>query len=270
MARIRSLKPEFHTDEQVMELTRDARLLFISMWNFCDDAGIHPASVKTLKAEVFPADDLTSADVQRYIDELIQQDLIIFFEVAGKGFWQVTGWHHQKIDRPSYKYPTPSEIQASSALDEHSTNDRRTLDEDSPPEGRGGEGKGEELKPLAQDAGANAASKILKTFTPQSEHRVIANNLGLDLNSEAEKFIDHYQANGETRVDWGAQFRKWLRKAPECGSSKYTTGKGPPPASGKQAARNNYAASAAAASERMKQDERPVERDITGQSERIA
>lgn len=41
MARIRTIKPEFWTAEQVMELSRDARLLFIGMWNFCDDAGVH-------------------------------------------------------------------------------------------------------------------------------------------------------------------------------------------------------------------------------------
>jgi len=34
MARIRTIKPEFWTAEQVMELSRDARLLFIGMWNF--------------------------------------------------------------------------------------------------------------------------------------------------------------------------------------------------------------------------------------------
>jgi hypothetical protein len=49
MARIRTVKPEFWTSEQVMNCSRDARLLFIGMWNFCDDGGNHPASAKTLK-----------------------------------------------------------------------------------------------------------------------------------------------------------------------------------------------------------------------------
>ena len=41
MARIRSIKPEFWTAEQVMECSPMARLLFIGMWNFCDDGGNH-------------------------------------------------------------------------------------------------------------------------------------------------------------------------------------------------------------------------------------
>lgn len=51
MARIRSIKPEFWTSEQVMALSPLARLAFLGMWNFCDDAGIHPASAKTLNAQ---------------------------------------------------------------------------------------------------------------------------------------------------------------------------------------------------------------------------
>ena len=169
MARIRSIKPEFWTAEQVMELTRDARLLFVGLWNFCDDAGIHPAKVKTLKAEVFPSDDLTSADVRRMLDECITQGLVIEYEVEGEIYWQVTGWHHQKIDRPSFKHPKPcgnvpdgaakrrSENLKESiarfenstndhrAIDEYSTNDHRAIDERSPPEGKGREGKGVNL-----------------------------------------------------------------------------------------------------------------------------
>ena len=49
MARIRTVKPEFWASEQVMECSPIARLLFIGLWNFCDDAGNHPLSEKTLR-----------------------------------------------------------------------------------------------------------------------------------------------------------------------------------------------------------------------------
>jgi hypothetical protein len=87
MARIRTVKPEFWTSEQVMNCSRDARLLFIGMWNFCDDGGNHPASAKTLKAEVFPGDDkLETATVMTWVDELIEQDLVSEYEVDSKEF----------------------------------------------------------------------------------------------------------------------------------------------------------------------------------------
>src|SRR5690606_37986802 len=137
MARIRSIKPEFWSSEQVMECSPMARLLFIGLWNFCDDAGNHVNSERTIKAQVFPGDDITSADVRRMLDELSSNDLIACYVHEGKDYLHVTSWKkYQRIDRPSYKNPPFN--------DDTSSNDRRTIDEDSPPEGRGGERRGEE------------------------------------------------------------------------------------------------------------------------------
>lgn len=166
MARIRTVKPEFWTAEQVMELSPMARLLFIGMWNFCDDRGVHPVAYKTLKAEVFPADDLLSSDVERLVGELIAQGLLSEFEAEGRRWWFVTGWHHQVINRPSKsRYPEPprnaplpsaagqgdddaderdDSRTSSPADDEASVTDQGGLTEDSRTEGKGGEGKGKE------------------------------------------------------------------------------------------------------------------------------
>lgn len=137
MARIRSVKPEFWSSEQVMECSPMARLLFIGVWNFCDDAGNHVNSERTIKAQVFPGDDITSADVRRLLDELSTNDLIAFYVHDGKEYLHVTGWKkHQRIDRPTYKHPPyPGGGSAPS---------RRTLDELSTPERSGEEGSGEE------------------------------------------------------------------------------------------------------------------------------
>ncbi|WP_426805362.1 hypothetical protein [Stenotrophomonas sp. SrG] len=135
MARIRSIKPEFWSSEQVMECSPMARLLFIGLWNFCDDGGNHVASAKTVKAEIFPGDDIASTDVQRMLDELSSNSLIAFYTNGGKDYLHVTGWKkHQKIDRPTFKHPS------------FSNDHRRALDESSPPEGNGEEGNGEEGK----------------------------------------------------------------------------------------------------------------------------
>jgi hypothetical protein len=107
MARIRTVKPEFWTSEQVMDVSPLARLAFIGMWNFCDDAGIHSANTKRLKAELFPSDDISQSDLRALVDELIEAGLLIEYEVDGESYWQVTGWHHQKIDQPTYKHPRP-------------------------------------------------------------------------------------------------------------------------------------------------------------------
>ena len=108
MARIRTVKPEFWTSEQVAECSTTTRLLFIGMWNFCDDGGNHPASLKQLKMQIFPSDDISVADIGVMVNELITNELIDKYEANGKKYWHVLGWHHQKIDKPNYKHPTYS------------------------------------------------------------------------------------------------------------------------------------------------------------------
>jgi len=108
MARIRSVKPEFWTSEQIASCSRDARLLFIGMWNFCDDAGIHPKSYKRLKMEILPGDDCSVNDIKTWVTELLHADLLIEYSAEGKDYWIVSGWKHQKIDRPTYKHPKPA------------------------------------------------------------------------------------------------------------------------------------------------------------------
>jgi hypothetical protein len=161
MARIRTIKPEFWTSEQVAECSTKARLLFIGLWNFCDDQGIHPASARRLKMEVFPADPFSTDEIEAMVQELLQAGLIVHFEVDGREYWIVTGWNHQKIDRPNPKYPLPSEgrilshspSESRQELDDNSTNDRRAIGDHSPPEGKGREeeterkGRGKEGSP---------------------------------------------------------------------------------------------------------------------------
>lgn len=100
MARLRSIKPEFWTSEQVMECSPTARLMFIGLWNFCDDAGRHAFSARSIKAEIMPGDDVSSSNILGMLDELSRVGLIDVYDVDGKQYLQVTGWHHQKIDKP--------------------------------------------------------------------------------------------------------------------------------------------------------------------------
>jgi hypothetical protein len=40
MAKIRGIKPEFWTDDSLVELSVAARLFFIGLWTFSDDNGV--------------------------------------------------------------------------------------------------------------------------------------------------------------------------------------------------------------------------------------
>jgi len=184
MARIRSIKPEIATSSQVVACCRDARLLFILLWPFCDDGGVHPADPLRTKMECFPGDvEVSAEDVERWAGELLAQGLLAGFEAEGRRWWKVTGWaKHQRVDRPSFRYPqsgapvtsppesplgavaratgergndgaagsplkpltatSPGLEPQQAPLAESSANARPTSGEDAPPEGKGGEGSG--------------------------------------------------------------------------------------------------------------------------------
>ena len=64
MARYRRIKPEYWSDDKVIELDHSSRLFFIGMWNFVDDTGVIQNKPRMLKAQIFPADDISIDDVQ--------------------------------------------------------------------------------------------------------------------------------------------------------------------------------------------------------------
>ena len=80
MARIRTIKPEFFSSSQVVRCSVNARMLFVGMWCFADDHGVHPDDAHRLKMEVFPGDALSVDDVQQMLDELIGARLIQQFQ----------------------------------------------------------------------------------------------------------------------------------------------------------------------------------------------
>ena len=84
--RIRTIKPDFWTDEIIGELSITSRLLFIALWNVADDQGNLMCSLKQLKIQTFPYDDI---DITFYLHELIKHQLIIPYVVDNKSFFHI-------------------------------------------------------------------------------------------------------------------------------------------------------------------------------------
>ena len=111
MARKRMIDPKFWQDDKMLLLTPMHRLLFIGIWNFSDDSGIHKNNDNMLKAEVFPCDDITIEKVGELKDELIQQQLIVPFNSEGIELFYVKNWSiYQYIQKPVHsKYTLPED-----------------------------------------------------------------------------------------------------------------------------------------------------------------
>jgi hypothetical protein len=133
MARIRTIKPEFWSSEQVMESRPLARLLFIGLWNFCDDGGNHPLAPRTIKALVFPGDDITTEAVSELLGELEGAGLTRSYVVGGKQYLHVNGWKHQKIEKRTFKYPKPPQlvVEDNGSDDDKESNDQEEVVEQS-------------------------------------------------------------------------------------------------------------------------------------------
>lgn len=293
MARIRTIKPEFWTSEQVMECSTTSRLLFIGMWNFCDDAGNHPASFLTLKAEVFPSDELKIDYIKELLEELIAVGLVEEYEAGGKRYWHVTGWHHQRIEKPNFKHP-PHENRR--PVEERSTTNRRPVEERSTPEGKCkgnviGEGKGGKEQVHADPDPASAPEKPKRRAASAA---VVFDPVGFlaERGVEQQTIADHFavrkvkkQPPTETALQ---QFEREADKAglslqaaaTECCARGWAGFKaewltnsqngaraGPPPAqTGRQARIDNYWQEFGGNGEKRDTNS---ERDITGESVRI-
>ena len=76
MARIRTIKPEFFTSEDIVELEPLARLLYIALWCEADKEGRFAWKPKTFKMRYFPADDCS---IDTLTDALVTRGLVCLY-----------------------------------------------------------------------------------------------------------------------------------------------------------------------------------------------
>ncbi len=109
MARIRTIKPEFPQSESLARCSRDARLLFISLWTICDDAGRTRGASQVLASFLFPFDADARTHIDKWLSELEDTGHITRYAIGDTAYLQVNNWlKHQKIDRPTTsRIPAP-------------------------------------------------------------------------------------------------------------------------------------------------------------------
>lgn len=101
MARIRTIKPEFWTDEDMAEISEPACLLAIGLLNYADDEGYFNANPKLIKAAVFPIRE-PSVPIPVLIRELSNCGYLSMFSTPdGKHFGVIKNFlKHQVVNKP--------------------------------------------------------------------------------------------------------------------------------------------------------------------------
>jgi hypothetical protein len=109
MPRIRTIKPGFFKSEDVSTLPLRARLTWVGLWTQCDDHGRYKDSVRLIKGDIWPLDDVSLRDIEEDLSILEEQRRLVRYEVDGKRYLAVVNWHaHQAINRPAKpKHPAP-------------------------------------------------------------------------------------------------------------------------------------------------------------------
>ncbi len=203
MARIRTIKPEFWSDEKLSECSLSARLLFVGLWSFADDEGRMEYQPARIRMQVFPCGTVPVKKLTEMLGELTERSLIRVYVVDSREYLDIPNFaKHQRINRP-----TPSKLPPHS-LSPHGTiiEPSPALSESSPLEGKGKERKGVR--------GALKRSRAPEEFSPDLDY-ARSQLPDVDAEREAQKFRDWEFKT--PRSDWPACWRTWIGNCRESG-----------------------------------------------------
>lgn len=230
MARIRTIKPTFWTDEDMAEVSEAACLLAIGLLNYADDEGYFNANPKLIKAAVFPLRE-PSGSIPVLLQELSDCGYIRLFSAQnGKRFGLIINFtKHQVINKK-----TTSKIKEMDLIPEDYGSDTGEL-----PPGREGKGKERNIKttlsdareknfipvPEAEDPPAGNWSdypgKFVMTghWQPDPDFSRKAAQWGVILNEpyrpeELAEFITYWQAEGKAKhhAQWEMAFARSIQQ----------------------------------------------------------
>lgn len=139
MAQSRIIKPKFWDDTKVGRITRDARLLYIGLWNFSDDIGVVVGDSIWLKSKIFPYDQIQVQQFDKWMNELVKNGFICLLSYKGERFIYLPKFtRHQVINRPNYEdLNIPKELidrakkEIHGTITEQSVNNHGTITEQS-------------------------------------------------------------------------------------------------------------------------------------------
>lgn len=215
MARARTIKPAFFTNEYLSELPYEARLLFIGLWTLADRNGRLEDRPKRIKGALFPFDSFDADNVLTMLADSPER-FIVRYEVDGQRYIQITNFakhQHVHMKESAGTIPAPGEYGASTVQepDENQTDPSLILNPlvfnpivynpmDAPPDG---------------DAPPTTTTK---RFIKPTIDEVTAYCRERGNNIDAQHFIDYYNANG-WRVGrnpmkcWKSAIHTWEKNA---------------------------------------------------------
>lgn len=136
--RIRTLKPEWLEDEQLLRAGSHARVLSVALILVADDYGRGRCIPEALAAQVFPFEPESSRVFRESLARLSEMHFCCVYRVRDQQYFQIRNWtKHQRVDKPGKpRVPAPDasdyiELESSGESREpfanHSRESRETL-----------------------------------------------------------------------------------------------------------------------------------------------
>jgi hypothetical protein len=139
VARIRTIKPEFFTSEDIVSLRPLTRLLYIAIWCEADKEGRLAWKPLTFKLRYFPGDE---CDIQAMCQEIVDSGLVVLY---GEGYGVIPTFKaHQHINPRESESNLPEPVAITTRKARVATRQPRDSDAQVGREGKGKEGKGKE------------------------------------------------------------------------------------------------------------------------------
>ena len=222
MARIRTIKPEFFTSDDICALSPRARLLYIGLWCEADREGRLVWAPRGFKRRYLPDDD---CDIDALCRELTDRTLVRLY---GDGLAVIptfaTHQHVNPREAASKLAPPPAHLHAPSRVIDASPSVADAQGGREPKEREGREGAGRRPP--------GTAHTLPEGWTPGENDRGWVRTARPDLTAamiedETERFRNFQAAQNRTAHSWGPLWRNWVMKA---ASAEVLARRGPAPA----------------------------------------
>lgn len=212
MARIRTIKPEFFTSEDIVSLTPLARLLYVALWCEADREGRMVWKPVTFKMRYFPGD---SCQIEELCTEITSRRLIVLY---GSGYAHIPSFKaHQHINprESASQLPEPGILPSRG----RGVGTRQSRDSDVQV-GREGKGRSNDASPVTSaftSFWTTYPKKVAKPAAEKAFNSVKAGPMLVNIlaDIESRKATDDWQKDGGKYIPNPATYlnnRRWEDK----------------------------------------------------------
>jgi hypothetical protein len=168
MSRIRTIKPEFFTHEDLFDAEQSTglplRLAFAGLWTQCDREGRFNWRHRQLKVAIMPYD---SVDFSRVLDALTTRGFVVKYTSGTGEYGFIPSWkRHQVINNRERASTLPAPPENIEVFDASTTRDPRD-DDAAQGEGKGRERKGKDS--LSETSSDDPPKKKAERYPPDFE-----------------------------------------------------------------------------------------------------